>query len=181
MNIIFDKKTLRVVSLFESSSITDNEEQVLKNMYPSDYKKMGIWSIAAQIDKNPIHLKVEVDKDKDPSILKFKGEVLYEASPKEKEAKEKKKMEVRRKAIEQKVSKSLLRSVNNEMLKLWMSSRLTETSICQSLRNFEYFSDKELLPISWWGPFTDAGGYANMNREIMFRLHNHHVVVKAEI
>ena len=49
----------------------------------------------------------------------------------------------------------------------------TEPDIVKSLRNGSYFEDR-VTKVGWWGSFLDAGGYANMNREIVRRLHNHH-------
>lgn len=51
----------------------------------------------------------------------------------------------------------------------------TSWSVCQNMIDGSYF-DQKIAKVGWWGCFTDAGGYANMNREIVRRLHNHRIV-----
>jgi glycosyltransferase involved in cell wall biosynthesis len=67
------------------------------------------------------------------------------------------------------------------LIKFWVNSPYTNPYLKDSIKNFDYFIDNRIIPVSWWGPFTDAGGYANMNREIVFRLHNHYILPKIDI
>jgi glycosyltransferase involved in cell wall biosynthesis len=48
--------------------------------------------------------------------------------------------------------------------------QLDEDTI-SSIEDGSFFSN--LSPVGWWGSFLDAGGYANMNREIVSHLPNH--------
>jgi glycosyltransferase involved in cell wall biosynthesis len=53
--------------------------------------------------------------------------------------------------------------------------KLTYPNIVKEMRDGSYF-DHNVTKTGWWGCFTDAGGYANMNREIVKRLHNYHII-----
>ena len=181
MNLIYNKETLRVVSLFDHASTKDVDDQMIKEMFPTDFQKLSLWQINSQINYNPVHLKVKLDKNKNPDELTFKNKVIYKGNKEDKKLNDKKELKRRKKELEKTIPKDLLRSIRPDTIKLWTKSLYTEPKIAKSLSNYQYFYDEKILPVSWWGPFTDAGGYANMNREIIFRLHNYHVIAKAEI
>jgi glycosyltransferase involved in cell wall biosynthesis len=48
------------------------------------------------------------------------------------------------------------------------SIRQIDASTLEEMRDGRFFSSAK--PVGWWGSFLDAGGYANMNREIVSRL-----------
>jgi len=56
----------------------------------------------------------------------------------------------------------------------------TLPEIAVALKDGSFF-DREIKPIGWWGSFTDVGGYANMNREIVWRLHNYGYLPRIDI
>ena len=181
MNLVFDKKTLKVISLFDSDFLITSEENLLKSMFPKSFRSLSVWQIGNKIYHNPIHLKICLDKDDNPEILTYKGKQIYKITNNEKQIQIVKIEKEKRKIAEKTLPKSLLRSIGNGTIKMWANSIHTCPKIAESLKNFEYFLERKIKPISWWGPFTDAGGYANMNREIVFRLHNHHVIPKVNI
>jgi glycosyltransferase involved in cell wall biosynthesis len=51
----------------------------------------------------------------------------------------------------------------------------TAPDVSASIKDGTYL-DEKASKVGWWGSFSDAGGYANMNREIVRRLHNHHII-----
>jgi glycosyltransferase involved in cell wall biosynthesis len=181
MNLVFDKHTLRVVSIFDGNSLVNSEEDLLKSMFPDSFQSLSLWKIGKAINYNPIHLKVCLDKEKEPEFLMYRGEQVYKTTDSEKKRRTADAEKVKRKLAEKTLPKSLLRSIGSDTIKMWMNSIHTDPEISNSLKNFEYFLAKKIMPVSWWGPFTDAGGYANMNREIVFRLHNHHIVPKVNV
>lgn len=180
MNLVFDKKTLKVVSLFDNT-FREPDEEILKAMFPYSFKEMAIWKIDYKVYHNPTVLSVKLDKNDDPEKLVLGNKIIYKRTNAEKEKLDKGKISRKREDLEGKITKSLLRSIGRETINIWIKSVHTKPKIAKSLINFQYFWDKEIMPVSWWGPFTDAGGYANMNREIVFRLHNHHIIPNVNI
>ena len=181
MNLVFDKKTLRVISVFDGNTYTQSEEQFLKSMFPLDFNNLSLWQFKQDIHLNPVHLRIQLDDDGSPESILFKGKVVYKSPKEEKQKYNDKIMEKKRNDLTQKLPKSLLRSITPDTIKLWANSPRTLPFVSKSLRSLDYFTDQKIMPVSWWGPFTDAGGYANMNRELVFRLHNYHIVPKVEI
>jgi len=181
MNLVFDKSTLKVVSLFDDDSFSGMDDSLLRSTFPTNFKNLALWEIKTKIKQNPIHLKVRLDSQSNPEALVYKNKDVYVCSDCEKEEIQKKQLSKKRKEIENKIPKTLLRSISPDILKLWINSPYTHPDISESLKNYQYFYDNPIVPVSWWGPFTDAGGYANMNREIVFRLHNYHIIAKADV
>lgn len=180
MNIIFDNKTLQVVSLCDST-VDVESEQILRSMFPKNFKNFSLWSISRNITQGPIGLSVCLDKDKNPESLIYRKKIIYIAT---KEDKEKIRLKIKKeqdKILSQVLPRTLRSSIGLDMIKLWKQSPYTKSDIIQSLTNFKYFSEEKIIPLSWWGTFVDAGGYGNMNRSIIFRLHNYHLIAKAEI
>jgi glycosyltransferase involved in cell wall biosynthesis len=181
MNIVFDKKTLKVLSLFDNDFAVTDDQKMLKSMFPDKFNEILLWQIEVKINYNPCHLKVQLDADGDPQFLLCKGKTVYSRSEENKKNQSKQKFKTVKRTLQKIFSRGFFNSMGDEVIKLWMQSPYTDTSISASMCNYDYFFEKEILPVSWWGPFMDAGGYANMNREITFRLHNHHIIPKIEI
>jgi len=180
MNLVFDKNTLKVVSAFDNS-FSGTAEDLLKSMFPQNYTSLSLWIISIKIHQNPMFLSVKLDENKNPDILFYKGREIYRASQEEKIKAEDLRLERGREALAQLLPRVLRTSVNQDIIKLWSTSPYTDKPIVNSLKSFDYFLDQKTIPASWWGTFVDAGGYGNMNRSIVFRLHNHHVIAKSEI
>lgn len=179
MYIIFEKRTNRVRSVFEGNTLS-NSEDLLRSMFPNDFKDVALWNVREHISHNPVYLKVSLDGDGNPEKLLFNGKPIYVVGEEEKQENEEKKLKEKKSKIEVKLSKRFLKSISFDVMRMWSRSQYTDPSILPSIQNLDYFQE-ELLPVQWWGPFTDAGGYANMNREIVFRLHNHHIIPKVDI
>lgn len=180
MNLIFDKKTFKVISLFDNV-INGDDDAILKRSFPNDFSNLGLWRIEKNITKNLSHLTIKMDDNNNPDILLYKSQEIYRRSEKEKEKEREKKLKDVRLMLAQLLPRTLRSSINFDIVKLWIGSNKTSPSIAKSLKTLDYFSDEKITPVMWSGPFMDAGGYANMNREIVFRLHNYHVITKVEI
>lgn len=181
MNIVFDKSSLKVISLLNSDCIKNTEETMLQKMFPNNFKNLSIWHIDKSFNLNPVYLKIEVDEDKNPDMLLFKNKMVYKRSEEERKKNEVKRIEEGKKALSSFLPRTLRSSLGTDILRMWSEFPYTLTSIKSSIKDYQYFSDGKLSPVIWSGPFYDAGGYANMNREIVFRLHNYHMLAKAEI
>jgi len=181
MKIIYDQSTLRVVAMLDDATELEDEHVLLKTMFPKEHAKLASWAVSKPIQKSPVHLTVGLDDAGIPETLYSKGKPIYKCDKKDKEKIEKKRLSEKRKELGKAMSRSFLRSMGPEVIRLWTSSRHTQPQIATSLSNLDYFWEEPIRIVSWWGPFTDAGGYANMNREIVFRLHNHHIIPKVEV
>jgi len=180
MNLVFDKKTLRALSVFDNSLI-DSPEEILKQMFPNDFAHLSLWNIEKNINYNLLHLSIELDTDKNPEVLFYRGKEVYRCSEGEKKKREEKRIQESKKVLATVLPRTLRSSISSEVIKLWVNSPYTSPSVSKSLGNFEYFSEKKIMPVVWWGTFINAGGYANMNRSIVFRLHNYHIIPKIEV
>jgi len=180
MNIVYDVNSGRVISLF-SNEIHGDEREFLKTTFPDKYNSLSIWDLKTSTLNSPLFLRVKVDNNKIPECLLFKNKIIYKCTKEERNKNEEKILKKRNVELGKKISRNLLRSMGADIIRTWSSSVYTQPDIAKSLKTLEYFWEKEIIPVSWWGPFTDAGGYANMNREILFRLHNYHIIAKADI
>lgn len=181
MNIVYNKNSLRVVSLLDSVCVNNSGEIMLRKMFPYSFQNFSIWNINKSFNFNPIHLRVELDEEKHPDILFFKNKAIYRLSEEEKRRIEAQKIEDGKKVLSSFLPRTLRSYLGTDIVKMWVDFPYTLPGIRSSLKNYQYFSDGLISPVIWSGPFMDAGGYANMNREISFRLHNHHILAKAEV
>jgi len=180
MNLVFDKNTLRVVSLFDNVIMSESDNDVLRSMFPSTFDNISIWSVDAKISQNPVHLSIRLDKYHNPEAIVYKNRPIYVCTEDDKKKILDKRLKEKERFLSGVLPKNLVRSLESGIIKLWLSSPYTLPSTSQSLRTLDHFFEKKILPVSWWGMFTDAGGYANMNRSFVYRLHNYHIFVKTE-
>lgn len=179
MNIVFDKKTLKVVSVF--NHFVDNDPtEALRKMFPSNWNSLSIWTIGKDVNQPAIFLRVQIDKDGLPDTLLFKNKVVFKYTEEEKKKSLEKRLEREGQTLLNLLPKTLRHSMSKDIIELWARSPFTKPEIASSMRTMRYFFDNRTFPVMWWGMFTNAGGYANMNRSIVYRLHNHHVIPKPE-
>lgn len=162
MNLVFDKNTLKVISTFDGNFCASSEEIALKQMFPNDFKNLALWQINKNINFPPVHLFVRLGEDKNPDVLIYKGREVYRRSKEDKIKAQEKRIEDGKKILFQILPKELRSPFRSDIIGLWKNSSYTNKTIVNSLGDFSYFSAKKILPVTWWGPFTDAGGYANM-------------------
>jgi glycosyltransferase involved in cell wall biosynthesis len=181
MNVVFNTKTLKVVSLFDAPPVTKSDQEILRSMFPRDFKNLSLWNISRNIDQIPVGLSVKLDKSGNPESIICRGKVLYSSTSEDKEKIRLKTEKEKDKALPQILPRLLRTSITSDLIKLWINSSFTRPDVVKSLKNLEYFSQDTIIPIEWWGNFIDAGGYGNMNRSFLFRLHNYHILAKADV
>lgn len=180
MKLVFHKRDLNVISLLDDDLRCDSNEW-LKSVYPEHYKELDMLEINDKLFFNPINLRVKMDNKGCPESIWDKNKIIYNCSKKDIEEHESRTRKIRQRKAERKISRTFLRSITSDITNMWINSSRTDLSVIDSLKSFKYFIDQDVIPVSWWGPFTDAGGYANMNREIILRLHNYYVIPKIQI
>jgi len=180
MNIVFNKKTLQVMSLLDSD-VSDSSQNILKSMFPGNFNDLNLWNIHGKINRPPIGLTVKMDVNNNPHSLLFRGKEIYISTREDQEKILKQNERDKEKKIEKILPRNLRAAIGSEIIRLWIDSPYTHADIVKSLRDFNFFSDNRIIPVRWGGTFVDAGGYGNMNRSIIFRLHNYHILAKAEI
>ena len=181
MNIVFDRQTLRVISLFDNNLSHKSDQEILRSMFPNDFNHLSLWSIKQSISKSPVGLSIKLDANNNPESILYKGKIIYTSTKEDKEKILKQNERQKEKILKQTLSRNLSSAINSDIIKLWTDSPYTHPDIIESLRNLKYFSENRIVPIAWWGNFIDAGGYGNMNRSFLFRLHNYHILAKADV
>ena len=180
MYIFYDTNSLNILSMVGDDVYNLNKQSnTIKSMFP-DNKNVSAWFVDKKV-KFSKDLKISLDKDGNPKTLLLDKKVVYKESEANKKRKEKEFTKLRSEKIGRAISKRLARSIDKNLINYWVKSPLTKPNISKSISSGEYFLKNKIIPVSWWGTFTDAGGYANMNRSIVSRLHNHHVVSKIDI
>lgn len=182
MQIIFNKKTLKVVSTISGNFlIKTNCEKVLRSMFPDSYWDLRLWDVDKQLRINPTKTTVVLDKDGYPDSLFDGKNLIYKENREIKQENRQKELEDNKKKLSKILPGSLCKSLDQSIINFWTRLPYTLPKISSSLQNATYFQEKSIVPILWWGTFTDAGGYANMNRSIVARLHNYHILTKIEV
>jgi len=177
--VVYDRENGQVVSSFVANSrISDMADDILQRMHPDQNRNLSY----CEVDYNgriPFGCKVEL-VDGMAFRLHCNDKVYFEMDPEEL-----RKMVL---AERQKERDKMLNSLpfrNDDNLKrlfgeylpmMRQTSELTRHRIADN----SYFKG-DILPIGWWGSFVDAGGYANMNREITQRLPNYGIIPKTDI
>lgn len=180
MNLVFDKKSLRVITVFDNT-LADSSDTILRQMFPDNFKNLSLWNIDENINYNPMQLSVTLDEGKNPELLLYRGEEVYKCSEDEKKKRKERQIEEGKRILATVLPRTLRSSISSDIVKLWINSPYTSPAVAQKLHNFEYFSEKKIMPVWWWGTFINAGGYANMNRSLVFRMHNYHIIPKTEV
>ena len=179
MNLIFNKKTHKVIALLDNVIV--NPEAFLKSTFPNQYNELSLWTIDKMpIYNNVLYLKVELDKFEMPDKLLCGNKVIYKCSNEDKQKMQEAKIKEKERYLLKVLPRNLIRSLYNGVIKMWSSSPYTNINVAESLKNMDYFFESKTIPIAWWGMFTNAGGYANMNRSFVYRLHNHHIIPRLE-
>jgi glycosyltransferase involved in cell wall biosynthesis len=175
MIIIYDKKSRVIVE-----SLTTNSEgelpssDSLSKMYPKSYKRLLCCNMEIPTNISVVGATIEIKSEIPFKIFKDDS-IVFELTIKEFDQKLKNKREERRNSMLVNFpcvfSKKGVSGFTDQL------SRLPQTfdEIGLSMRDGSYF-EKGLMKVGWWGTFMDAGGYANMNREITRRLHNYRII-----
>jgi len=149
-------------------------------MFPHNFSNLNLWFVQGKIKHTPIGLSVKLDSDNLPHSLLFRGKSIYTSTKADKDRILRQNEKDKSKLLSKVLHRSLRSSLSQDVIKMWIESPYTKPEIASSLKNLNYFSEK-IIPMCWWGNFLDAGGYGNMNRSFLFRLHNYHILAKADI
>ena len=152
MNVVFNTKTLKVISLFDSPPTTRSDQEILQSMFPQDFKNLSLWNISRNIDRIPIGLSVKLDKSGNPESLLYKGKSLYSSTPEDKEKIRLKTEKEKDKVLSEILPRTLRSSIGLDVIKLWKQSPYTKPEIVKSLTDLQYFSNEKIFPVSWWEP-----------------------------
>ena len=116
MNLIFDRNTLRVVSLFDNELSSNFSEENLCQMFPDRFRTLSVWQVNHNISQNPIHLRVKLDKYKNPEALLYKKKVIYKVTEEDKKKSEEKRLAEKRKHLPPRLVLSDELGMSNELL-----------------------------------------------------------------
>ncbi len=175
MKIIYDTESKLVVAgLTSNIDTSDFSSSVLSKMFPNYIGRLDSCllnvSHGISVIGSEIHFMFGV-----PYKLTKNNKLVFELDKEEIEKRIKKSDEEKKKRVLSHFpcicGKSSVESFVDRLIRIPQ----TFNNISTSLLNGNYF-DEKISKVGWWGSFTDAGGYANMNRQIVSRLHNYHIV-----
>jgi len=172
MNIIYDRKTLKVISLLNNTFYVSGNK-ILQQMFPKNFDNLAIWQIDKNIDYNLIHLGVKINERGNPCSLYYRGKEIYKLSEQQ-EQQEK---------LGVGIDKTLMASdgiiIKKEFSDFLMTSPYTkkETAI-----NFSDGLIPYKTPISAIikGFFKVSTGYSSICRNVLLRLHNYGIFAKPD-
>lgn len=175
MIIVYDKKDRRVITSLAVNTVLSDDDAVnlLAKMYPSSFSRLGYVQLDG-LSGDPVNCDVELVDGMVYAITRD-GTDLYRIDPAELKRRAEEKCEKERSELV-----ATLPVKNNDALKQLIfrhfgKTRYTLPETVESLKDNSWFR-RRMDTVGWWGSFLDAGGYANMNREIVQRLHNHNVI-----
>lgn len=174
MNIIYNTKTNKIISTISSNFNGKNFSlDLLRKTFPKNLD-LSYFILDSNILDNLIGGDVFFYEDIPFKIVK-NNQILFELSlDKIKNIKDLKNKENRQKLYNIFPYTFNKGSVESFVSSLMRSNYTNEITL-ESLNDGSYF-DKKIQKVGWWGCFTDAGGYANMNRSIVSRLHNYNII-----
>ena len=180
MEIIYNKKTELVVASTSSNvSASTYSPAVLHRMFPDCHQDLECVSVDLPQSMKVIGATICLEGDV-AYKLTMGDKILFEMT----EEKLREILDKKTKVNKKKLLSSFPLVCTNGSVTTFLDTleRLPQTlpEIKESLSDGSYLN-KPVIPVGWWGSFTDAGGYACMNRELITRLHNHHIVPYVKI
>jgi len=175
MIVVYDKKDRRVITSLAVNTLLDDDSMfdLVAKMFPDTHTRLGSVQING-FSGDPVNCDVELVDGMVFSISRD-GQDLYRVDPAElKRIAEQKRAEEREGLVRSMPFKR--NSALEEILfRRFPKMRQTLPDTAESIADNSYFK-RRIEAVGWWGSFLDAGGYANMNREIVQRLHNHNII-----
>lgn len=170
MNVVFDKKTLRVVYTFDNKLIIKSETDILKTIFPTNYYDLSLWEIDKKINHNILYLKVELDDNDCPQRLLYKGKEIYKISEEL--------VRIRNK------NKKRIITIDGINLKKELSDFLISSPYTKSETIKDFLNGtvpyQDPISVIWRGHFKISTGYSAIGRNVLFRLHNYGIFAKPE-
>jgi glycosyltransferase involved in cell wall biosynthesis len=171
MNIVYNRESLKVISVFDHPISSDSEDNILSKMFPVNHASLALWKINKKINCIPVHLKVRLDKDLLPESLHFRDKEIYRRTEEDK------------KIQKDKHSKDLITSngivLGKALSEFLIKSPYTKKKTAEDLSN-GLVPYQHAIPVTWKGYFKIATGYSAIGRNILFRLHNYGIFAKPE-
>lgn len=176
MLIVSDKNDGSIVSFMSSRQLgVIDTDMMLKKMFPGRDDLQCNFIDVPNIDVS--NCKIETDHGIVSAIYSA-GKEVFRIDPgilremvKKKVAEEKEKLLAK---VPVAVDHHLKRIFDSHVY------RISKDHVAESIEDGSYFSS-DIMVAGWWGSFLDAGGYANMNREITQRLHRYGVIPIVDI
>jgi len=171
MNIVFNKQSLKVVSVIDRPILDYSEESFLRKMFPSSFQDLSLWSIDKKFNYSPIHLKVKLDEDSIPDSLYFRDKEVYKYTEEEK-------TKQRNKRTKDLISSNGIffgKGLSEFLIKSPYTKRKTAEDLSNGVVPYQH-----AIPVTWKGYFKIATGYSAIGRNILFRLHNYGIFAKPE-
>ena len=173
MILVYDRKDGRVLSTMSTNhNLGDELSAAVSSMFPDLGSHAGYCEV--DVRRVPRVCQVELVEGVVVRVYGSQGDV-YRIDPGELKRclEEKKKDEGRR--LLGRMPYRADAALANVVFDVLPSLQQTAPEVLAAIKDNSYFH-KEVKPVGWWGSFTDAGGYANMNREYVQRLHNHWIL-----
>jgi len=174
MNIVYDITDGTIVSSLDSNLSLSDGKGIIATMFPGIKDKLAFASLEVSNSFDVFGAKV-VMRDGIPYGVERAGESVCEISEEQFKSKLEERRRAKSEARELSFHFKFRKGSFDSFVKMLVNSPYTKADVAEDLRTGSYLDDP-VLPVGWWGSFTDAGGYACMNRSIVFRLHNHHIV-----
>lgn len=172
MDLVYDSTTgVILCSQTSNAQTAPPDSAVLAKMFPEFAQTASFCTIQLDAFINPVGGRIFF-VDGIPRALLKNGNVLYELTEEELKKEKRKVFEKRRKQLLKRFPMKASSGTIEEFCNILPRLPQTLPAVSKALNDGSYFAS-DVHPVGWWGSFTDAGGYANMNREIVRRLHNY--------
>jgi glycosyltransferase involved in cell wall biosynthesis len=178
MHVIYRKKDGIILSTVLSNiSFEGLEEDMLEKMFPG----VDVGFCTLNIDESiPLTgFKLCLDKGV-PKKIMSRDLTVYEVPQEEFDLLLKNKSKREEADIQRLFPFRAKKHTGKSFLNMFKTMRHTSDETLLKINNGTYMS-QGIQGAAWWGSFTDAGGYANMNRELTMRLHNHGIIPVVDI
>jgi len=175
MIVVYDKKDRLVITSLAINTLLDDGaiSELVTKMFPDRHTRLGCVQING-FSGDPVSCDVELVDGMVCSISR-EGQDLYRIDPEELKRIAELKRAEERDGLVRSIPFKRNSSMEELLFKRFPKMRQTLPETNESIADNSYFK-KRTEVVGWWGSFLDAGGYANMNREIVQRLHNHHII-----
>lgn len=175
MKLIYDEKTKLIVASQTSNQQLDISKAFnMLKIFPDYPGNLSICDLDIPISSSLVGAEISFQGGIPYKVSK-NGKIFFEISKEELEKKMSEGFEANCKRSLLNFPCNCLKGSIPSFLDRLIRSPNTDFEISSSLKSGSYF-DRKISKVGWWGSFTDAGGYANMNRQIISRLHNYRII-----
>jgi len=175
MIVVYDKKDRKVVTSLAVNTILGDVaiSDLLVKMFPSTHGRLGCAEISYALS-NPVNCDVELFDGMLCAVTRD-GCDLYRLDPEELKRIAEEKRDEERGALVRALPFKRSTALDGLLFRRFGEMHHTLSETKEALADNSWFK-RRIDVVGWWGSFIDAGGYANMNREIVQRLHNYNIL-----